>query len=132
MTMCGASPLIVEPLWPMDDDTMTARYDGTDDGGFELLPGCVVQLVSEGENAGAVAKPLNAAGAAPPLRLLSFHHCAPQYVTEVPTAAFWSPITKVPPAAGSPTVRWLVACAFCPPSSRMSISSVFGPRVAYL
>src|SRR5215213_4108366 len=99
--MCGASPLIVEPLWLMDDDTMTAMYDGTDDGGFELLPGCVVQLVSVVEAPGLVSNPLNAAGAAPPLRPLTFHHCAPQYVTGVPTAAFWSPITKLPPLLSS-------------------------------
>jgi len=40
---------------------------------------------------------LKLAGEFPPLRELSFHHCAPQKVTELPITTFWSPTTKLPP-----------------------------------
>ena len=51
-----------------------------------------------------MTQPLNDDGASPPLSVLSFHHCAPQNVTAVPTAALPSPIVKLPAeAAGAST-----------------------------
>src|SRR4051812_11216100 len=97
--MCTVSPEIVGPDLPIELETTTAISEGSGPaGGGGLLPGPVVQSVPHAAVAGVVSKPLNAAGAAPPLRLLSFHHWAPQKVTSVPTAALLSPITKFPPA----------------------------------
>src|SRR6266849_6234618 len=99
MTMCGVLPEIVEPDWLIELETITAMYAGSGPaGGGVLLPGSVDQLTPHVTVAGVSSKPLNSAGAAPPLRLFSFHHWAPQKVTAVPTAALLSPITKLPPA----------------------------------
>ena len=64
-------------------------------GGFELLPGLLVQVPPQPEGA-VSAKPLKELGAEPPLMALSFAHCAPQNVTELPMPASRLPITKVP------------------------------------
>src|SRR5450759_607161 len=67
-------------------------------GGGVLFPVSALQLVALQLGAlGLSAKPLKLAGADPPLREFSFHHCAPQKVTELPTTAFLSPMTKLPP-----------------------------------
>src|SRR6266481_740265 len=92
-------PEIVEPDFEMELDTITAMKAGSGPaGGGGLFPGAVDQVTPQaGRLPGAFSKPLNEAGAAPPLRSFNFHHCAPQNVTAVPIAAFLSPITKVPP-----------------------------------
>src|SRR5207249_748997 len=89
---------MVEPDWLMLLATITAMVPGNGPfGGGALLPGSVLQPVPQLGTFGFRAKPLKAAGAAPPLRLFSFHHWAPQKVTLVPAALFLSPITKAPP-----------------------------------
>src|ERR1700737_3718806 len=98
---------------------MTAMKAGNGPvGGGELLPGSADQLVPHaGEVPGVSSKPLKAAGAAPPLREFRFHHCAPQNVTEVPTALFRSPITnEPPPGAKAKTTTVQTALAVLPPS----------------
>jgi hypothetical protein len=82
MTMCGVSPEIVEPDWVMLDDTMIAMYPGIVAGGGVELPGSVDQFTPQVGDGGVSSKPLNAAGAVPPERELSFHHRAPQNVTD--------------------------------------------------
>src|SRR5579862_1568895 len=66
-------------------------------GGFELLPGRVVNGPLHGSPAaGYSAKPLNEAGALPLSTSSTFHHCAPQNVTDAPRTALPSPITNAP------------------------------------
>jgi hypothetical protein len=73
------SPAIVGPDLSIELETITAISEGSGPaGGGGLLPGPVVQFVPHAAVAGSVSKPLNAAGAAPPLRLLSFDHLAPR------------------------------------------------------
>src|SRR5579872_33622 len=67
-------------------------------GGSELLPGSVVNVPAQGLSAEGVtvtAQPLKLAGAAPPLTTLSFHHCAPQNVTDELVTALVSPTTNI-------------------------------------
>src|SRR5215218_8739718 len=98
--MCTVLPEIVDPDLLIELATITAMSCGNGPGGGgALLPGDVVQPVPHVTVGGDFANPLNEAGAVPPLRLFSFHHCAPQKVTEVPTAALLSPMTKLPPPA---------------------------------
>src|SRR6266545_2056924 len=93
-------PEIVEPDLLIELETITAMSAGSGPGGGDaLLPGDVVQLVPHVTVGGDFSKPLNEAGAVPPVRLFRFHHCAPQKVTEVPTAALLLPMTKLPPPA---------------------------------
>src|SRR5919197_2902911 len=100
MTMCTVLPEVVEPDWLIELATITPMNDGNGpSGGGALLPGDVVQSMPHVGVGGDFAKPLNEAGAAPPVRLFSFGHWAPQKVTEVPTAALLSPMTKLPPPA---------------------------------
>src|SRR6187549_2599973 len=102
--MCTVFPAIVGPDLATELATITAMNEGNGPAGSGgLLPGPVAQLVPQVTVAGAVSNPLNDAGAAPPERLFSFDHCAPQKVTDVPTAAFWSPMTKLPPATTQKT-----------------------------
>src|SRR5438445_5550721 len=89
-------PEIVEPDCEIELETITPISAGSGGaGGGGLLPGAVVQLTPHAGLAGALAKPLNAAGALPPESELTFHHCAPQKVTE--PVALWSPTTNAPP-----------------------------------
>jgi len=100
MTMCTVLPEIVEADLMIELETITAMNSGSGPGGgCALLPGPVVQFVPHVTLGGFFSKPLNEAGALPPVRLFSFDHCAPQNVTEVPIAALLSPITKLPPLA---------------------------------
>ena len=46
MTTWGASPLMVDPFWLTWEETTTDMKDGTEAGGPELLPGCVVHAVA--------------------------------------------------------------------------------------
>src|SRR5437764_13686109 len=94
-------------------------YSGSGPGGGPgLLPGPVDQLVPHaGGVLGVLAKPLKAAGVAPPLSEFSFHHCAPQNVTGVSIAASPSPITKLPPDVVAKIRILLFASAVLPPSS---------------
>src|SRR5437016_3282050 len=89
------------PLFVMCVETIAGMNSASGaGGGSELLPGFVVHGVPHsGAPSNEFAQPLNDAGAAPPLRVLSFHHCAPQNVTALPTVALPSPITKLPAEA---------------------------------
>src|SRR6266853_1780637 len=96
--MWTVSPEICEPSLPTVLVTITAMKAGRGpSGGGVLLPGSVVQATPQLGVVGLSAKPLKLFGAEPPLVGLFCTHCAPQKVTELPTAEFWSPITKLPP-----------------------------------
>src|SRR6266849_7808697 len=101
--MLLASPEIFEPDFVTLLDTRMPMYAGTAAGGFELFPGPVVQVMPHfgGSAERVAAKPLKLAGAAPPLRLLTFDHFAPQKVTLAPIWALWSPTTKAPLAGNA-------------------------------
>ena len=95
--MC-VSPEIVGPDLVIELETITPMNAGRGPaGGGALLPGSVLQPVWHAGAVGLRAKPLKAAGAAPPVRELSFHHWAPQKVIGVVFALFLSPITNAPP-----------------------------------
>jgi hypothetical protein len=103
---------MVEPDCEVELETTTAMNAGNGPGGGGvLLPVSVIQLVPQDAEAGVSSKPLNDAGAGPPLSVFSFDHWAPQKVTSVPIAAFPSPITKLPPGVTANTVTWQVATA---------------------
>ena len=89
---------MVLPDWVTWSDTMTAICAGTLAGGAALFPVLDVQVLPQagGEPFVDDAKPLNELGAEPPERLFALAHCAPHQVTDAPTAAFWSPMTKAP------------------------------------
>src|SRR5205823_1827364 len=116
----------------MELDTITAMEAGSGPvGGGALFPGAVDQPPPHaGRLAGAFAKPLNAAGAPPPLRSFAFHHCAPQNVTAVPIAAFLSPIANVPPAAPAKISTLQLVVVLLPPVSAIEIVIVNVPVVA--
>jgi len=107
--MCFVSPEICEPDLLIELDTITAMYAGNGPaGGEELLPVSLLQPVPHDGAAGLEAKPLNEAGAAPPLSSFAFDHWAPQNST-VPVAVS-SPTTNAPPPGAAPnTVAVLVA-----------------------
>ena len=67
---------MVEPDFVIALDTITAIYVGTAAGGFELLPGSVVHdaPVDAGVVELRLANPLNAGGAAPPVKEFRFAH----------------------------------------------------------
>src|SRR4051812_19470448 len=96
--MLRMSPEIVEPDFLIFVETITAMKGGTAAGGFELLPGRLVQVPPQVVAGRArSAKPLNDAGAPPPVRSFSFHHSAPHHSTVAPRGASWtvrSPRTK--------------------------------------
>src|SRR5450756_701965 len=101
-------------------------------GGGVLLPVSALQLALATQLGalGFSAKPLKLAGAGPPLREFSFHHWAPQKVTELPTTALLSPIAKLPPPGAKAKVSTLqVAVAVAPPSSMIDVVIVKGPVV---
>lgn len=87
---------MVLPDWVTRSDTMTAICAGTLPGGEALLPVRDVQVLPQAGGAPVVdeANPLKELGAEPPERRFALAHCAPHQVTDAPTAAFWSPITK--------------------------------------
>src|SRR2546427_7434026 len=96
--MCSMVPEIEEPdLWT-EPVTITAISFGTLAGGFELLPGRVVNVPPQVGGFVLVlsANPLKEAGAAPPLSVFCFHHRAPHQVTFVPVRELPSPITNDP------------------------------------
>jgi hypothetical protein len=71
--MLGASPEIVDPDWVMLLETTTPMKGGIVSGGFELLPGLLVQVSPQagGLVLTSEAKPLKLSGAGPPLSTLS-------------------------------------------------------------
>src|SRR3954467_14613165 len=99
-------------------------------GGLEVLPGWVFQVPPQVGVGLLVSKPLNAAGAVPPLRGLSLAHWAPQKDTWVPLAVLASPVAKSPPVGQANTMSWLMGSAVEPPSSTMCTPMVLGPSVA--
>lgn len=73
--MCTVFPEIVEPDCEIELETITPISAGSGAaGGGELFPGAAVQLAPHAGLAAPRAKPLNAAGALPPVSELSFHH----------------------------------------------------------
>ena len=77
--------------------TSVPMYVGTEAGGAPLLPGSAVKVPPHrGGLPGAVAKPLKALGAAPPLSELAESHWAPKNVTVAPVVALRSPTAKPP------------------------------------
>src|ERR1700747_1895260 len=86
-----------EPSWLIWLATATSMYSGSGaGGGSELLPVPLVQARPHAGVGNELTQPLNDDGAGPPLSELSFHHCAPQNVTAVPTAVSRSPTVKLP------------------------------------
>src|SRR5437763_3932274 len=112
---------MTEPVWVMWLETMAGTTGPMVAGGCELLPGSVLQS-SPQVTVGSSTKPLNAAGAEPLLRALSFHHWAPQNVTWLPTAAFWSPITNGPVLEGG--------SAIAPPTRTSEAAAAAAPAAA--
>ena len=76
-------PAIVEPDFVIELATITVMEGPILLGGWELFPGLVVHVPPQAGGFILVesAKPLNAAGAGPPLREFCLAHCAPQNVT---------------------------------------------------
>jgi hypothetical protein len=83
VTVFGTFPEITEPDLVIELATITVILGATVAGGGALLPGSVLHMPPQAGGLGVItsAKPLNAAGAAPPLTLFSFDHCALQNVT---------------------------------------------------
>ena len=103
------SPEILGPDLLDELVTITAISAGSGpSGGGELLPGSALQLIPQAGVPGLSAKPLKLRGAGPPLSALIFAHCAPQNVTEVPTAEFSFPMTKAPPPGANAIVQMTV------------------------
>jgi len=98
MTISRTSPLIVFPDLVIELETITAICAGTLAGGDALFPGRDVHVLPHagGEPFLDEANPLNELGAEPPERPFALAHCAPHQVTDAPTAAFRSPMTKAP------------------------------------
>src|SRR5947209_3779943 len=94
MAMANVSPEMIGPDLVIVVETTAFTVLWSVDGGFELLPGSVVQ-VSPQAAGGLSMKPLKEGGAKPVLRGFSFHHWAPQKATWLPTGRFWPPITNV-------------------------------------
>ena len=72
------SPEMTEPFVCIELETITPMYCGIVAGGFELLPGLVVQVLPHVGKSFPFSKPLNAFGADPPLIGLFCDHCEPQ------------------------------------------------------
>src|SRR6266849_7688989 len=106
VTMWTMFPLILEPDWVTLLETITLIRPGSVAGGAELLPVVVVQVETQVSAVGLLAKPFMDDGALPPLKLLSFAHCASQKSTWLPTVgppAERFPMTKAPVAGGAKT-----------------------------
>ena len=98
-TIAGTFPEIVEPDLLIVFETTTPIKGGSVSGGFELLPGLVVQVSPQtgGWVLTLEAKPLKLGGALPPLSTFWLDQVALQKVTVFgPTTAVWSPSTKEP------------------------------------
>ncbi len=132
--MCTVLPKIAESDWLTELVTITAMYAGSGPaGGGVLLPGSAVQLMRQLGVVGFSAKPLKLAGAGPPLTELSFPHCAPQKVTDVPMTLLPSPIAKAPPPGAKAKVsNWQEAVAEAPPTSLIEVLIVKLPVLAYM
>lgn len=72
---------MVEPDFVIALETMTAMFVGMVAGGFELLPGRLIQVLPHAGNAVPSSNPLNPFGAEPPLIGLFCDHCEPQKFT---------------------------------------------------
>ena len=93
-------PEIELPDFTTDEVMSVPMYAGSEATGDESLPGPVVHVPPQtgGVELGAAAKPLNDAGAPPPVSVLRLDHCEPQKVTfdEPACAAEASPSTNAP------------------------------------
>src|ERR1700686_2894384 len=128
--MCTVLPESIEPDCFADLVTITPMNAGNGPaGGGVLLPVSEFQPVPHAGVVGASAKPLKLAGADPPLSELSFHHLAPQKVTDVPFARLLSPITKAPPPGAKAKTSPLHpgVDVVLPPTSLMVVVIVKGP-----
>ena len=98
ITILGLFPEMTDPDFVMELAAITLMVGGTVGGGPTLLPGSLFQVPPQlaGLGVTTLAKPLNASGADPPLKLLAFAQLDPQKVTFFPTTASKSPITKLP------------------------------------
>src|SRR5690242_3157322 len=76
-TMCRMSPVMTGPDFVIWVATITAIMPGTVRGGFELLPGRVVQVWPHQGDRLPFSNPLKLAGGRPLLRRSFFHHWAP-------------------------------------------------------
>src|SRR5438552_13151720 len=99
MTICTVFPTLTDPFCRAELVTIMAMYSGSGpaDGGL-ALPFAMLQPTPQLGNVDVCPKPLNLAGAEPPLRRLSLDHWPPQNVTAVPLALLPSPIAKAPDA----------------------------------
>src|SRR3712207_245148 len=104
---------MTEPLFVTLLETITPMNCGMTEGGFELLPGRLVQVPPQAGVAVPSSKPLNAFGGGPPLIGLCCDHCEPQKFTAAATDKFARlPTTNMPPegnwngAHASPTPSW--------------------------
>src|SRR5258706_2087289 len=125
---------MVEPVFVAELVMITPMKAGSGpDGGGAELPGSLDQSRPQVGVRGSSAKPLKLLGAPRPLNVLSLAHCAPQNVTELPTLACWSLMTKLPtPGANeNPTVAH-VAVAILPPTSVMVVAMSNEPVNAYV
>jgi hypothetical protein len=87
IAMATVSPEMIGPDLVIVLETTASTVLGSVAGGFELLPRSVVHVLPHVAG-GLSMKPLNEGGANPVLRGFSFHHCAPQKATWLPTARF--------------------------------------------
>src|SRR2546422_6148765 len=131
MTTLGTSPEMVGPDLVTGLEAITAMKGGTLAGGPELFPGSVIQLPPQVGGAVLVwsANPLKARGAGPPLRELTFAHCAPQKVTVLPTAALRSPITKEPLLRKAKSVIFATKASKLPPEVVWKVPGFVGKLV---
>ena len=67
MTIRLTFPVMAEPFFCTELDTITAINLGIVVGGLELLPGWLVQVLPQGGSKTLFSKPLNEFGAGPPL-----------------------------------------------------------------
>ena len=70
------------------------------------------------------ANPLNDEGADPPLRVLFFHHCEPQNVTELPATALRSQMTNEPAGTIVKTVMVAVIGLLVFPASSVALTEM--------
>src|SRR4051812_17648465 len=121
-----AAPFLVTLL-----DTITLMTPATVGGGPGLFPDSLVHPMPQAGGFEAdSAKPLNAAGAAPPLTEFDFAHRAPQNVTVLPGAALPSPITNAPRAGGGGLVsgKGPTATSYAP-CPTVTVAGAFGERL---
>src|SRR5438445_4645480 len=133
--MCGVVPVICEPFFTAESVEITPMNAGSGPAGCgALLPGSVLHVSRHVDWAGLFAKPLNDAGAVPPLRTFRLAHWAPQKVTALPLPLEPSPTTNEPrPGASAKTsIVHFVASALLPPTPSTWTRTSEQPVAAYV